>query len=147
MGLFFWEGGGPRTECPGFYLHVEPGSLMLGVGVWMFPKPQLDAYRKAVVDPVLGPELVRAVAEVRAFAGEGSLAAAGCGGTIENYKKVPPGFPPDHPLAEFLKYKGLHAGITSPIPESFTSGAFVDWCFERYQGMAPIHRWLVKVVG
>jgi len=147
LGIFFWEGTRPKMECPGYYLHIEPGEVMLGVGLWMFPKEQLAAYRDAVVHPVLGAELVQAVAAVRAFAGPGSLSAAGCGGTIESYKKVPAGYDPNHPNAEFLKYKGLHAGITTEIPPEFTSGAFVDWCLTRYAGMAPLHRWMVKMGG
>ena len=30
LGIFFWEGGGPRMDCPGYYFHLEPPNLMLG---------------------------------------------------------------------------------------------------------------------
>jgi uncharacterized protein (TIGR02453 family) len=147
IALFFWEGSGPRMECPGFYMHLEPPTLMLGAGLYMFPKNLLDAYPKAVLDPVLGPQLDRAVAEVRAAAGPGALAAAGCGGTIDHYKKVPPGFDPDHPYAEYLKYKGLHAGVSMSIPTEITTPGFVAYCQERFVALAPIHHWLVRMVA
>lgn len=148
LAVFFWEGTRPRMECSGFYMNLEPGGpLMLGVGIWMFPKELLQPYRDAVVHPVHGPALTRAVEQVRAFAGDGALAAAGCGGTIEAYKKVPPGYPADHPRAELLRLKGLHAGVSSPVPPELMGADLVEWAFSRFAGMAPLHHWLVGALG
>ena len=57
MGIYFWEGTRSRMECPGFYFHVEPNMLMLGVGMYMFPKYLFDTYRNSVVHPKYGKEL------------------------------------------------------------------------------------------
>jgi uncharacterized protein (TIGR02453 family) len=147
LAIYFWEGSAQRIECPGFYLHLEPEKLMLGVGYYQFSKPALEAYRRAAVDPVLGPELARAVAAVRAWGGPGILAAAGCGGTIDHYKKLPAGLDPAHPNAEFLLYKGLHAGVSGAPPAEMAGPGFVDWCLERFRAMSPIHLWLVEALG
>ncbi|WP_455393079.1 TIGR02453 family protein, partial [[Eubacterium] cellulosolvens] len=38
LGILFWEGRRKRMECPGFYFHVEANTLMLGDGMYQFPK-------------------------------------------------------------------------------------------------------------
>jgi hypothetical protein len=45
-----------------------------------------------------------------------------------------------------LRYNGLYAGIETAIPDEFYSGAFIDYCFERFRDMAPVHHWLVSVL-
>jgi uncharacterized protein (TIGR02453 family) len=30
LGIFCWDGSGPKMECPGFYFHLEPPNLLLG---------------------------------------------------------------------------------------------------------------------
>jgi uncharacterized protein (TIGR02453 family) len=66
LGLWFWEGDGPRMECSGFYFHLEPKNVFVGVGIYMFPKGFLDAYREAVVDARHGKALRRAVQALQA---------------------------------------------------------------------------------
>ena len=31
LGIYFWEGVRPRMECSGFYFHLEPPKMILGV--------------------------------------------------------------------------------------------------------------------
>ena len=57
MGIWLWDGDRKRMESSGFYLHVENKTLLIGVGIKMFPKPLLDRYRQAVVDKNLGAKL------------------------------------------------------------------------------------------
>ena len=54
LGLWMWEGDAPRMECSGFYFHFEPPNLLLGVGIYRFSKPLLEAYRHSVDDPKTG---------------------------------------------------------------------------------------------
>jgi uncharacterized protein (TIGR02453 family) len=143
LAFVFWEGERARMECPSFYFHLEPDSLMLGAGIYLFPKPLLEAYRKAVVDPKLGPALRRAVAKVPAEA----MGKTGCGMTPDRYKKVPAGYDPGHESAELLKNKGLTAGIEVGLPKGLHSRKLVDYCFDRYEEMAPIHHWLVAMTA
>ena len=65
LGLWFWEGSRPRMECSGFYLHLEPSRVMLGVGLYAFPKDMLEAYRQSVVHPKHGPALTKAIAAIK----------------------------------------------------------------------------------
>lgn len=138
LGLWMWEGGRQRMECSGFYFHLEPPTLMLGVGVYMFSKPMLEAYREAVDDEAMGEDLTAVVEQVGA-------AGARVGG--DTFKRVPRGFPKDHPRADLLRHGGLHAGVEGPIPHAMFGPELVDWCFERYAALAPLHTWLGRMLA
>jgi uncharacterized protein (TIGR02453 family) len=138
LGIFFWEGGRPRMECPGYYFHLEPPRLMLGAGLYMFPKPVLARYRKAVADARTGAELAKAASVVTSRGYE-------IGG--ETLKRVPRGFDAAHPRADLLRHTGLYAGTEVRIPATLHSAGIVDWCLRRYEQMDPVERWLVRRLG
>ncbi len=134
--LIFWEGQGPKLACSSFYFHVEPPTLLLGAGIYIFPDEILHAYRRAVIDPVQGPALNQAVQTVQ----EAGYTLDG-----KRYKRVPRDYPSDHERAELLLYNGLTTGYDTVIPDSFYSLELVDYCFEHYRAMLPVHRWLVNL--
>lgn len=134
MGIWLWEGEGKRMECSGFYFHLEPGRLMLGVGIHQFPRDMLIAYRDDVAGPRHGAALARAVRQVE---------QAGYGVGVEHYKRVPRGYAPDHKRADLLKFRGLTAMTESKIPKEFYRADLVEWCMAHYQAMLPIHKWLL----
>jgi uncharacterized protein (TIGR02453 family) len=137
LGLYFWEGTKKRMESPGFYFHLEPPDLFLGGGFYMLPDSLLPRFRKAVVDPKLGRELARILA---ALAERKGYEVGG-----KHYKRVPAGYDPGHPNAEVLKHNGLYAGVEMKIPAELFSSGLVDFCFERYEPIVPLHRWLVRM--
>ena len=139
LGLYFWDGVRPRMESSGFYFHLEPPDLWLGAGMYMIPDPLLGRYRKAIVDPKSGAEIRKITA------GISKLDGTSIGGT--HYKRVPAGFDAAHPNAALLKHKGFYASFESKIPDAFFSARLVDYCFERYEPLAPLHRWLMKLFG
>jgi uncharacterized protein (TIGR02453 family) len=137
LGLYFWDGAQSRMESAGFYVGLEPPDIMLGGGLYMIPDAILGRYRKAVVDPKRGAEIAKIVAALRAI--------PGCSVEGTHYKRVPAGFDPGHKNAELLKHKGLYAGFETKVPEEFFSAAFVDYCMRRFEPVAPLHRWLMKL--
>lgn len=137
LDIWMWEGEGAKFESSGYYFRLEPPNIMLGVGIHMFSKDLLKVYREAVVDPMTGQALVKAVREV-SESGEYQL-----GG--EHYKRVPRGYDPDHPNAELLRYNGLTAGEEVPIPDEFYSHKLLDYCYTRYEHMYPIQHWLYEL--
>jgi uncharacterized protein (TIGR02453 family) len=139
LGILFWDGVRPKMESSGFYFHLEPPDLWLGVGMYMIPDALLSRFRKAVVDAKNGAKIKKIGAAISAMP-DFSL-----GG--EHYKRVPAGFDPVHPNAALLKHKGLYAGFETRIPEEFYSARLVEYCFERYEPLAPLHRWLMNIVG
>jgi uncharacterized protein (TIGR02453 family) len=136
LGLWFWEGDGPRMDCPGFYFHLEPTKFFLASGWYVFPKTMLDAYRRAVVDPRMGTALKKAVKKVEEV---GPI-----GGT--QYKRTPKGYDPDHPNAPLLLHGGLWVGTPETTPPDWVhTPDIVDRSVEQYEKMLPLHRWCVNL--
>ena len=86
----------------GAYFHLQPGNNFAGGGMWHAEKPVLDAFRQMIVDD---EPRVRNALEDKAFAAE-----FGAVNSHETLKRVPPGYPADHPLADLLRYKDITFG-------------------------------------
>ncbi len=138
LDLWFWEGDERGWQGSGFYFRLMPTSLMLGAGIHFFDPPLLARYRKAVAEPTPGAALLKAIAAVE-------KAGFTTGG--EHFKRVPKGFPPDHPRGRWLKHGGLFAGCEGKPPKEAGSARFVDYCADRFRKMLPLHKWLVAMVG
>jgi uncharacterized protein (TIGR02453 family) len=139
LGILFWEGRGPRLASSGYYFHLEPPTLMLGAGLYIFPRPLLERYRRAVADPEYGYELVSIVKKITRLPGY-SL-----GG--EHYKRVPPGYDADLAAAPLLRHDGLYAGWEGPLPAELHSPALVEFCWKKFKPMEPLHRWLAGLAA
>lgn len=137
LGVWLWEGTGPRMECSGFYFQVEPTHVYLGVGVHRFPAWLLEPYREAVVAPKTGKRLRRAVDQC--------LKVEQCIVGGEHYKRTPRGFDPGHANAEFLKHNGLYAGVQVPVPNELYTNDLVDFCHGYYRAFLSLHRWLLTL--
>jgi uncharacterized protein (TIGR02453 family) len=137
LDLLFWEGEEKDWSVPGFFFRMHSDRLMLGCGIYMLGKPQLDAYRAAVVDAKSGRALETMMAKICKTGPE-------IGGATR--KQVPRGFDAAHPRAPLLLHEGLYAMMEGPIPKEARSSAFVDDCLKRFAKMAPVNRWLLQYV-
>ncbi len=133
MGIWFWEGERKRMECSGFYFHIDGDTLMLGVGMYIFPKPLLESYREAVVDDVHGKNLQKVAQK---------LAKKNYSFKGKHYKRMPRGFDESHKNAPLLLYNGLHSGIEMKIPKEFYSKDLIEFSYTFYKDMSPLHEWL-----
>jgi hypothetical protein len=61
-------------------------------------------------------------------------------------KKIPRGYDAQHPNAEYLLFNGLTARVEEKVPETFYSGALIDYAYTHYKNMLPLHRWLKKAL-
>lgn len=138
LGIYFWEGNRPRMECSGFYFHLEPPLLILGVGVYRFPPQLLEHYRGSVVDPEYGDELSDILKKISRIKGYE------LGG--KHYKRIPFGYDSSHPNAEFLLHNGLYVGLETDIPDELYSNRLLDYCWKKYRPLVPLHEWLVSVI-
>ena len=95
------DASGPdeRVHGNGGYIHIQPGNSFVGGGMWMAEKPRIEALRRAIVED---PERVRAAIEDPEF-----LETFGPVSSHESLKRVPPGYPADHPMADLLRAKDL----------------------------------------
>jgi uncharacterized protein (TIGR02453 family) len=91
----FRHAEGKNVHAPGYYLHLEPGSVFMGAGMWRPDTPSLAGIRKAIVDdPAAWKKLVGGKTLRSTFTREG-----------DRLKRPPRGFDAEHPLVEDLKRK------------------------------------------
>ena len=120
------------------YVHLGIDEEFVGVGTYMFDPERLARWRKAVAGKA-GAELASLVAKLRKAGYEV--------GGHDDYKKVPKGFDPDHPRAEFLKMKGLTAG-PGELPKGILHEPdLATWLVKHGKALAPLVTWLDKHVG
>jgi uncharacterized protein (TIGR02453 family) len=137
LGILLWQGSRKRMENPGYYFHIEPGKIIIGAGLYMFPKEIMEKYREAVIDDKLGPELEKIVSD---------LESKGYTVGEKKYKRVPRGFPQDHPRAELLKFGGMAAVEEGSMPEWVFDERITDELMRRFDDMRPIQEWMLKVL-
>jgi uncharacterized protein (TIGR02453 family) len=137
LGIVFWEGRRKKLENPGFYFHLDSTGASLYAGLYRFPKIFLGAYRDAVIDRRLGPDL-ESILEDFSVGGEFEV-----GG--EQNKRVPRGYDPEHPRARWLRQTGLWVQAPFLDPVVLSSPELVDVCFDYAVSMIPLHKWFVQV--
>jgi len=64
----------------------------------------------------------------------------------ESLKRVPQGFPDDHPLLDLLRRKDFAAGVELTERDAL-SPRFVDRCAEIYRTLVPTMKELARAVG
>ena len=124
---------GPVKTSPGYWFRLTPKELILGAGMHMLDKPDLERYRKAVDAERSGAELAKIVTKEE-------RAGYDVGG--EHYKRVPAGFAPDHPREALLRHAGVYVGTDMKVPAEAKTARFPAFCAARYQKMAPLMDWL-----
>ena len=121
----------------GFYFHLEPGGRsMIGAGLWMPPRPQLNKLRAAIADDPTGfDEMARALPRrLGGLEDEGML------------KRMPRGFAEDHPAAKYLRYQSFTIGRTLGDSD-VTSARLSSLLAREYEAMLPLVRWLNGALG
>lgn len=140
MGASFpWTEGAAADEGAhgnGGYFHFEPGEMFAGGGMWMAEKPRLDAFRRAIVDD---PDRVRAALEEPGF-----VAVFGSVNTHEELKRVPPGFPADHPMADMFRMKDVTFGRRLADDEVM-SADLPDILTDDYAAALPVFSFLATL--
>ena len=121
----------------GYYFHVEPGGRsMIGAGLWMPPRPQLNKLREAIAkDPKGFDRMARSIP--RRFGGlddEGKL------------KRMPRGYTEDHPAAKWLRFQSFTSG-RALTDAQVTSATLAALLAREYEALLPLVRWLNGALG
>ena len=143
---FGWagDGGGASgrshaddVHASGGYFSFGPGNIYVGGGVW-HPEPSwLKRFRDRVASDYDG---FRAVVESPAFAAMfGSVGDDG-----ESLKRVPPGYPADHPAAEILRKKNVTFGRQLSDEEAM-SPRLPDTLADAFVVGTPLMQYLASV--
>lgn len=120
----------------GFYFHFEPGKSLVGGGLWMPPRPQLNRLREAIAerpDP-----FVRVMRELpKRYGGLDDSAML---------KRMPRGYSEDHPAAQWLRYQSFTSG--RPLTDlQVTSAKLPDLLAREFEQLLPLVRWLNGALG
>jgi uncharacterized protein (TIGR02453 family) len=115
VGIQFRHERARDAHAPGFYLHLEPGSVFMACGTWRPDGDTLHAIRTAIASD---PTRWQAIVEEPAFRQRFRL-----GG--EALKRPPAGFDRAHPLIDELKRKDFIA-ITDLTESEVTASGFLS---------------------
>lgn len=138
LGIFFWEGSEKRRIWnPGFYFHIEKRSLLLCAGVDEFSLTRLKKYRDRLSHPAGCRELLKVLAKVSE---NDHIVISG-----RKLKKHPPGYDIHEENEDLMKYKGIRVMYAMKTSEILHKPELIDFCYEKYSQMAPLHRWMVKL--
>ncbi len=114
-GIQFRHDAGRDAHAPGFYLHLQPGSCFVGIGVWHPDSATLRRIREFMLDH---PARWKRVIGGRRFRGRFDLSG-------DTLVRAPRGYDPEHPLIQDLKRKDF-VGM-APLPQAeVTSADFIS---------------------
>lgn len=126
IGIQFRHAAGKDVHAPGFYLHIDPAEVFVGVGMWRPDAPALAAVRQRLVDK---PKLFIKAVEKPEFQKWFTL-----GG--ESLKRPPAGVDPQHALIEHLKRKD-HIAMAQLTHAQLRSPKLLDTVEERFAAAKP----------
>jgi uncharacterized protein (TIGR02453 family) len=119
------------VHSPGYYLHLEPGEIFGGGGIWRPEAPVLRQIR----DYLAGhPSAWKAVLKDKKFKKH-------CAVEGEKLARPPKGYPPDHELIEDLKYKDF-IFYTQFDEKTVCSPGFLEKYVEACAAAAPFMKFL-----
>ena len=120
----------------GGYFNFGPGEMYAGGGMWRAEKPRLDALRRAIVET---PDRVREAIEEPAF-----VAWFGDVRTHESLKRIPAGWPRDHPMADMFRWKDVVFGRRLSDADVCSPG-LPDLLADGYATALPVFRFLATL--
>lgn len=114
----------------GFYVHIEPEGVYSGGGIYMPDGQQLKKIRRAIADE---PEKFLGIVDDKKF--------RKTFGTLEGEKlqRAPLGFPVDHPMIGWLKYKQFYTGVEWDVKSCY-SAKFTTQLVAAYKELLPLIR-------
>lgn len=134
---FVPRGGAKGVSGSGFYLHIEPGEVYIGAGTYMPDGDQLKKIRKAIADK---PDKFLGIINSEAFKRRFKNLEG------DKLQRVPAGYPPDHPMSEWLKQKQFFVWLE--LPESAAkSSRFAKRVVEIFEDAYPLVRFLNNAMG
>jgi uncharacterized protein (TIGR02453 family) len=131
----FRHQNGRDVHAPGFYLHLEPGNVFVGAGLWHPSGPTLAAVRDAIVDQ---PDAWSSILSDPGFAAGHKL-----GG--DSLKRAPKGYDADHPQIEDLRRKDFVTYQNLSEADAL-SPKFIDEIRDSFQAAAPFVRFLTEAI-
>lgn len=136
VGIQFRHKQAKDVHAPGFYLHLQPGSVFAGIGIWHPDSASLKKIRDALVTD---PRRWKRVIAGKKFSATYELAG-------DSLKRPPRGYDAEHPLVEDLKRKDFLA-VAKLTQKQATSAGFLDEYAALCRAGTPFMKLLCEAVG
>ena len=128
-GIWFTRDEGRDSPAPGFYLHVAPGDVFMGAGIWRAEPDALKAVRDAIAADPLRWKKVR-----------GKLDDG------ESLSRPPRGYDPEHPAIEDIKRKQFTVSVQLSEADASKPG-FIDRYAKASKSAVPLMKFLTEAVA
>ncbi len=127
---------GKDVHAPGFYLHLEPGQIFGGGGIW---KPDPTATRKIRAAIAEDSAKFKRILNAKSFKKHCTIIG-------DQLVRAPKGFDPDDPMIEYLRYKDFL--ITSNFTQKqVCSAEFMDLWVNTIKTYMPYTTFLCESIG
>lgn len=127
---------GKDVHAPCFYLHLEPGRVFAGMGLWHPDGRALRSIRGAIME---NQNEWRRILSAKTF-------KAACTLEGESLMKAPRGIDPDHPLIEDLKRKDF-VTVAAFTDKQACAPDFLDRFVKSCRTASPFVEFLTRAVG
>ena len=136
IGIQFRHSAGKDVHAPGFYMHIEPEEVFVGVGLWRPDPPSLAGIRDRISDkPDEWRKIVNQKSFVRSYERQG-----------ESLKRPPRGYDADSKVIEDLKRKD-HMAVMSLSSKEISDKNFPKVLARELKKATPFMTFLCKAVG
>lgn len=130
--------GGRKSLRPGFYIHITPGSSMVGGGLYCLEKQILDAVRKEMY--YNGEKLRKILRDNDFTRWYGSVNTLG-----HELKQLPKGYPKDSPNQDLLKMKTM-VSLHEVSDELLMSDKAIPYLVETYKVLQPFNDFFSEAI-
>ena len=135
IGIQFRHELGKDVHAPGFYLHIDPNSCFLGVGMWHPGSGPLGMIRDRIVDD---PDAWKSARDDNGFRRRFEL-------TGDSLQRPPRGYPPEHFYLEDLKRKDFIA-VTEFSAKAAAEATFADRVAADFAAAEPFMAFLCRAL-
>ena len=135
VGIQFRHERGKDVHAPGFYVHIEPSEVFVGIGLWHPDAVALNAIRNHIdtyPESWSGSISDEKFRKFFSFAGE-------------SLKRAPKGYPLDHPMIEDLKRKDFIV-LSQLAPELCFEDDFAEIVMGYFKLATPLMQELCRAV-
>ena len=136
VGCQFRHEAGKDAHAPGFYVHIAPGEIRFGGGIWMPPGDTLFQIRTAITEkPEAWQRIITDPKLIKRFGGISG----------DGLKRPPRGFGPDHSHLEDIMRKTWF--VMQPCDENLAcSPAFITEVERAFKAASPLLEFLTTAV-
>lgn len=133
IGIHFKHARGKDVHAPGFYVHIEPGEVFLGAGIWRPESSTLKNVRTLIDEyPKEWKKLATKITAKDGFE---------FGGT--SLKRPPVGFSKEHPLLDDLKRKDFIAVHNLKVSSVYTKD-FDKTTAKLFKSASPLVKFICE---